>query len=163
MAMSPEEMAAMQQHLQEQGGQVPASQQMPDASPQEPDPAQLAEAERILGLDVVKQQLAQMQQGAMLEKISAKYPDVPMDKAMEELAKYEEKDPAMAANIRGSEAGLEMFFKGLNADVRPTAKPDAITDSGDNGGAEARDTIKERLDTGKKVTDVQLGEYILGS
>lgn len=139
------------------------------AEPQAPSPEQLAEAKRMLGLDVVEEAneknagiLRQMQQDAMMQQMAAKYPDVPADKVQEEIGRIEKTDPALAAAMLNSKGGMETVFKALKADMQPPAEPDATTDSADNGGEDPIDIIGKKLKDGKNVSHVELGQFIIG-
>lgn len=172
--MAQQQALAAQQSMQ-QPEQQPVQQQPYQQMPPPPEPAagptpdQLMEAKKMLGLDAVEaanQQnaaiLQQMQQDAMMQQMSAKYPDVPADKVQEEIARIEKEDPALAAAMLNSKGGVETVFKALKADMQPPAKPDDTTDSADNGGEDPLDTIGKKLKDGKKVSHVELGQFIIG-
>lgn len=124
-------------------------------------------AKEALGLDAYEQQLQAMQaqlaesnQKAMFNELSSQYKNVPIEEVNKALAELEQTNPQMAQMMKSDKSGLDLMFKKVQAEMKPTETPDEITDSGDAGG--------EMSDFNKKLKDgtaseVELGEFILGA
>ena len=175
--MSPEQQAEMQRLQQQQppaGDPAPAPQVDPAAAPaapveapvapaiqEEPTPEQLQAAKEVLGIDQIEAQLQQSKENGIREELSKKYPNVPADKVAEEIARIEKTDPALAQAMKNNPVGLDHVYAALNATIAPPADPDDITNSADNGGNLHNPETMEKLNKGEKVSDTELGDFIL--
>lgn len=156
--MTPE----MQQAMMTQQQQVPQPQIQPQASvpmQQEMAPSRgdIEQAKKMLGLDV-------LEEGMKYDKNVAStlqdFPELTKGVIEQELSKIEEKDPELARQIRTSEAGMKMFAKGLMPSIKPTAKPDNVTDdttSSAQGGED--EDLETRVKKGT-ATQLDVGKYI---
>lgn len=159
-ALTPEQMAMLQQQAMQQPVTQQTMPQQPMAQQQEVDPVE--EAKRMLGLDAQQQALQQMQEKlAEMEaqkawaEIGAKYPDVPKDAVEKELENLKQIDPTADKNP----IAIEMAYKAAIAASKPKEKPDNLTQSA--GGGTGGESIEEAVKSGK-ANDFTLGEYILG-
>ena len=174
--MTDQEIAAMQAAQQQQVDPNAAPQQvdpamaapqqgdpamMAPAVQEEPTPEQLQAAKEVLGIDQIEAQLQQSKENGIREELSKKYPNVPKDKVDEEIARIEKTDPALAAAMKGNTTGLDHVYAALNATIAPPADPDDITNSADNGGNLHNPETMAKLDKGEKVSEVELGDFIL--
>ena len=92
--------------MQQGGGQAP----MQEQAPAQVTPDEIAEAKRMLGLDVLEES---MKYDKSLATVLQEYPELTKAAIEKELAKMEEKDPSIAKQIRSSEVGMMMFAKGI--------------------------------------------------
>ena len=157
--MTPEQFAAMQQ-------QMAAAQQGQPQGGEPTEDEQIAQARQVLGLDATEQQIAkmsQMLQQMQVEKtqaqMQAKYPDVPPDAVQQEIDKIAQSNPTLAEAMKTTPEGMEMAYRAALASLKPSGKPDNLTDEGGNGGQE--ETIEKAVSEGK-ADDFTLGDYILG-
>jgi hypothetical protein len=167
--LTPEQMAALQQQQQMQpGDQMPGIQpgmEQPPANPED----EIEQARKLLGLDEYQQKMSLMEQKMQqleAEKVAAqmqaKYPDVPQEAVEEEIKKIEAVNPEFAANMRTTEAGLEMAYRAALASIAPKETPDKFTDDSGSGGSGGGENVEELVKTGK-ADDFTLGNYILNA
>lgn len=165
--MTPEQIAAMQEQQPPEGqvtpdpGQQPAQQPIPQQAPED----ELATARDALGInaqntsiEALQGQMLQMQQAGVTEKMAAKYPDIPFDLVQKEIDKVAAIDPDFADSMKTTEPGMDMAYKAAMAGIKPTEKPDNLTDG--EGGGETIETLEAMVKEGK-ADDFQLGDYIL--
>jgi len=160
--MDAQQQAIMQQQMQQQQMQ---QQQMQQG---EPSDDELELAKKALGLDKIMPQLAEVQKTlqeqqarATVASIAAETKGVSVKDIDTELAEIEKTDPNLAQQMRGNPTALKILAQKIQAQIAPSAKPDNITDSGDNGGVGTQEDIEKRLKEGKG-SDLDLGNYILG-
>jgi hypothetical protein len=148
-----------QQPMQQQPMQQQPMQQQPMQQPDAPAISQeeIEDSKRMIGLDVLEEG---MKYDKNVAAVLQENPELTKEIIEKELAKLEEKDPAIAKQVRSSEAGMKMFAKGIMASVKPNNKPDEITDdsesSSQNGGG---DELEEKVKSGK-ASKLELGEYL---
>lgn len=149
----------MQQALQTPQQEVaPAPQQevAPAPAPQQQEitPEHIAEAKRILGLDVLE---ADIKYQKSLAEVMKKYPDVSEDKINAELAELAKTNPELANQMRTDPQGMEILAAKIKASMTPPTKPDPISDTGANNGQ--ADQLEERVLSGK-ATDIEVGKFL---
>lgn len=151
--MTPE----MQQALMAQQAPMTQSQMPSQPGTLAPNADDIAQAKKMLGLDV-------LEEGVKYDKSVAstlkEFPELTQDALESELAKIEAKDPVLAKQIRTSEDGMKMFARGIMPSIKPNAKPDSITDdtkSSAQGGVD--DDLETRVKKGT-ATKVDVGKYI---
>ena len=156
--ITPEQMAqqkmAQQQMAQQQAqAQAPMMQQAP-AQPSNDD---IAQAKKMLGLDVIEEQ---MQYQKNLASVVKEYPDIPTDILEQEIAKLEATDPSFASQVRSSESGMKVFARSLIPTIKPTAKPDGITDDSQSSAQGGMDEGLEAKVKNGTATKVEVGKYL---
>jgi hypothetical protein len=124
----------------------------------------IAQMQQQLGLTQMKQQQEALQQQLAQEQKEKEFvrawgafekahPNVSQD----DLVKYA-KDNELNAFL-GNPKGWETIYKGMSIQAKAKDKPDNITPS---GSSTAKGSAFERMRKGEKVSDIELGEEILG-
>lgn len=156
--MTPE----MQQAMMMQQGQPQGQpqQMMPQGAPAPQEEGasaeDIAEAKKMLGLDVMEQE---MKYDKTVASTIQEFPALNKSTIESEIAKIEESDPAFAQQIRSSETGMKMFAKTIMASIKPDAKADDITDdSSSSASAEDKD-LEEKIKNGN-ASKIELGKYL---
>jgi hypothetical protein len=155
--------------MDETQGQQPQGQMM--QQPQD----EVTLAKQALGLDQYEQQMqatqaqmqaiqTQLQESAtkvMFNEVGSANKDVDPSLVQAELQKIEQSNPQLAQTLRGSKEGIDMLFKKVLAEMKPSEEPDEITDSGD-AGSNANSSIDKKINNGT-ASEVDLGDFILAN
>jgi len=155
--MTPEMQQAMMTQQQIPQPQIQPQALAPMQQEMAPSRDDIEQAKKMLGLDV-------LEEGMKYDKNVAStlqdFPELTKGVIEQELSKIEEKDPEFAKQIRTSESGMKMFAKGLMPSIKPTAKPDNVTDdttSSAQGGED--EDLETRVKKGT-ATQLDVGKYI---
>lgn len=156
----------MQQGQAPQGQPQTPPQQMQQPMTQEPQmqqapsPEDITTAKKMLGMDVIEQQLATMTQQNIQLEAGKKYPTIPHNLVEQEIVKIEATNPALAQSMRATPEGMEMAYRAVSSGLVPKEKPDDLTN--DSGNSDAKDTLMADIKSGK-ATEMGLGDYILSN
>lgn len=161
---APEENAAQPQPAAQL---QPAAQPAPEAAPTSPEDIELAK--KMLGLDKIEQQALEAQQKLReleVERtqavIKAKYPDLPIDLVQKEIEKVKQANPKLAEAMETNPDLMEMAAKSALMSIKPTEKPDTITQGQGDGQRNPQDELVDKIKKGD-ATNFDLGDYILSS
>jgi hypothetical protein len=153
--------------MEQPAGQPPMQQQVAPKQPApqaEPSPEEIEQAKKLLGLDKVErieEEFKELKSKAIRDQMHAKFPDVPDDVVEEEIKKFEAINPQLAEAMRTTPEGMEMAYKAAMASIRPSEKPDNLTNGSETGDGDRKDELSEKVKSGN-ADEVDLGSFILG-